>query len=87
MTVALTEKRLQVNFGTYRVSLMVTLFGFSLSRIIMNWMPPFPHARGVTGGSDTVPSCGVRPTVVVVTAPGIVLVPDVAQCTMSCYCC
>ena len=37
--------------------------------------------RDVTGGSDTASSCGVRPNVVVVTAPGIVLVPDVAQGT------
>ena len=42
---------------------------------------------GVTGGNDTVPSCGERPTVVVVTAPGIVLLPDVAQGTVSCHCC
>ena len=44
MTVALTEKRLQVNFGTYRVPLIVTLFGLSLSSVIVNWMSPFPHA-------------------------------------------
>ena len=42
--------------------------------------------HGVTGGSDTLPSFGVQPTVVEVTTPGTVLVPDVEQGTVSCCC-